>query len=120
MRTERASGLLSKIIISKNSVIRLTNNLRTEAGLTNGAVGKIFAIIYADGKCPPALPLGIIVVFDDYKGLSFLPDVPRSVPTVPVRCVWFVVCVQCTCIMLPIIFRYALSIHKCRGRRVIR
>jgi len=113
--SERASGLLSKIIISKNSIIRLSNNLWIEAGLTNGAVGKIYAIIYENGKSPPALPVGVIAVFDEYKGPWYLPDVPRSVPIVPVRRVWFSNRVQCTRIMLPIILGYALSIHKLQG-----
>ena len=48
------------------------------------AVGKIQVIIYREGQQPPALPVGIIVTFDNYKGPPFLPDCEKSVPIVPV------------------------------------
>ena len=113
--SERASGLISKIIISRNTLFRLTSNLWTKAGLTNGAVGKIQAIIYREGQQPPALPVGIIATFDDYKGPPFLPDCQKSVPIVPVCRDWHANKIHCTRTMLPIILGYALSIHKLQG-----
>jgi DNA replication protein DnaC len=54
--SERASGLISKIIISRKTVFRLTSNLWTAAGLTNGSVGTIHSIIYAEGQCDQSWP----------------------------------------------------------------
>ena len=58
--SEQSSGLLSKIIINKNTTFRLTSNLWTKAGLTNGAIGKVHNIIYQEGQQPPALPVGVV------------------------------------------------------------
>jgi hypothetical protein len=41
--SECPSGLISKIIISRNTVFRFTSNLWTKADLTNSAVGRIHA-----------------------------------------------------------------------------
>jgi hypothetical protein len=54
--SERASGLISKIIISQKTVFWLTSNLWTAAGLTNGSVGTIHSIIYAEGQCDQSWP----------------------------------------------------------------
>ena len=113
--SERASGLNSKIIISRKTVFRLTSNLWTSVGLTNGAVGTVHAIIYTEGEKPPGLPLAIIAIFKDYTGPSYLKDVPNSVPIVPVRREWFSNKIHCTRTMLPLILGYALSIHKLQG-----
>jgi ATP-dependent exoDNAse (exonuclease V) alpha subunit len=113
--SERASGLISKIIISRQTVFRLTSNLWTTAGLTNGAVGTIHSIIYAEGHAPPALPAAIIGIFDNYKGPPYLPGLAKSVPIVPTRREWFANKIHCTRTMLPIILGYALSIHKLQG-----
>jgi ATP-dependent exoDNAse (exonuclease V) alpha subunit len=96
-------------------VFRLTSNLWTKAGLTNGAVGRIHAIIYGENQQPPSLPVGIIATFDDYKGPPFLPNLEKSVPIVPVRRDWHANKIHCTRTMLPIILGYALSIHKLQG-----
>jgi hypothetical protein len=77
---ERACGLGNKIVLSKNTVVRLTANLWTKAGLKNGAVGTVHSIIYADGEKPPSLPLAVIVIFSDYKGPSYLMECPTPYP----------------------------------------
>ena len=113
---ERACGLGSKIVLSKKSIFRLTSNLWTQAGLTNGAVGTVYAIIYAEGEKPPALPVGIIGIFQDYKGPSYLPDIANAVPIVPVCREWFSNKIHCSRTMLPIILGYAITIHKLQGQ----
>jgi hypothetical protein len=113
--SERASGLNTKIILSRKTVFRLTSNLWTNVGLTNGSVGTVYAIIYAQGEVPPALPVAIIGIFQDYTGPPYLKDVPKSVPIVPVRREWFSNKIHCTRTMLPLILGYALSIHKLQG-----
>ena len=83
--SDRACGLLSNIILSRKTVFRLTSNLWTKAGLTNGAVGVVHSIIYQDNVRPPALPTAIIATFRDYIGPAYLPEVPKSAPICPVR-----------------------------------
>ena len=112
---DQAGNLLPNIILSKRTVFRLTANLWTEAGLTNGAVGEVHSIIYKEGTKPPALPVGIIGIFQDYIGPPFLEDVPKSVPVVPMRKEFAIGKKRHWRKMLPIILGYALSIHKLQG-----
>ena len=113
--SERACGLVDKIILSRKTVFRLTSNLWTKAGLTNGAVGVVHSIIYEQNVKPPSLPIAIIATFEDYIGPSYLPHIPRSVPICPVKRDWMTNKVHCSRVMLPIILGYALSIHKLQG-----
>jgi hypothetical protein len=113
--SERSSGLVSKIILSRKTTIRLTFNAWTKAGLTNGAKGTVFAIIYAEGVKPPSLPEAIIVIFPDYTGPSYLPGIPNAVPIVPVKRDWFCNRVHCYRVQLPVILGYAITIHKLQG-----
>jgi ATP-dependent DNA helicase PIF1 len=117
--SDRACGLVSKIILSRGAVFRLTSNLWTEAGLTNGAVGVVHSIIYAENTSPPALPVAIIATFQDYIGPSLVPDAPpgtpKLVPICPVKRDWFSNKTHCSRTMLPMILGYALSIHKLQG-----
>ena len=113
--SDRACGLASKIILSRGTVFRLTSNLWTKAGLTNGAVGVIHSIIYAENSAPPALPIAIIATFREYIGPAYLQNIPRSVPICPVKRDWFSHKIHCTRLMLPVILGYALSIHKLQG-----
>ncbi|KAL8570077.1 hypothetical protein ACOMHN_036354 [Nucella lapillus] len=112
---ERDSGLTSVIALLKDTVFRLSCNLWTEAGLTNGAVGNVYDIVYAPNTKPPELPVAVIGIFDDYCGPSFLPDVPKSVPICPVQRTSISNKIHCSRTMLPIILGYALSIHKLQG-----
>ena len=113
--SDRASGLPRKIILNRNTVFRLTSNLWTAAGLTNGAIGIVKAIIYAPGKKPPALPTAIIATFDSYVGPPWREDIPKSVVITPVKREWFSHQTKCHRTMLPIVLGYALSIHKLQG-----
>lgn len=113
--SDRLCGLPSKILLSKKTVFRLTSNLWTQAGLTNGAVGVVHSIIYEENVKPPAVPTAIIATFNNYVGPSYLSQVPKSVPICPVKREWFSNKQHCTRLMLPIILGYALSIHKLQG-----
>jgi hypothetical protein len=83
------------------------------AGLTNEE--KVRFIIYAPGEQPPSLPAAIIATFEEYRGPPYLPNLPKSVPIVPIRREWYSNKVHCTRTMLPMILGYALSIHKLQG-----
>ena len=44
-------------------------NIWTKVGLCNGALGTVSDFVYADGQTPPALPICVLVQFDeDYRG----------------------------------------------------
>ena len=113
--SDKACGLLNELVVSKDSVVRLTANLWTKAGLTNGAKGLVKGIIYAPNSKPPALPICLIVTFDKYYGPSFIESIPKSVPICPVRREWYSQKKTLTRTMLPLILGYALSIHKLQG-----
>ena len=113
--SDKACGLLSELIVSKGSVVRLTSNEWTKAGLTNGAKGIVKGIIYAPNTKPPALPVCLIVAFDKYYGPSYIDSIPKSVPICPKRREWYSQQKTLSRTMLPLILGYALSIHKLQG-----
>lgn len=113
--SDKAFGLLNELAVSKNSVVRLTSNLWTKAGLTNGAKGIVRGIIYAPNSKPPALPICLIVTFDKYYGPSFIPSLQKSVPICPIRREWFSQQKTYSRTMLPLILGYALFNHKLQG-----
>ena len=78
-------ALCSKLLLSKHAKVMLTRNLWTEAGLCNGSMGIVKDIIYEDVDSPPALPIAIVVQFDEnYTGPSCCSNVPNCVPIPPV------------------------------------
>ena len=85
---DRDSGLIGKIILCRKCIFRLTYNLWTSAGLTNGAIGVVHSIIYKTGVRPPSLPHAIIATFDDYIGPAWREDIPKSVVIVPQKKHW--------------------------------
>ena len=83
-------------------------------GLTNGAVGHIYKIIYGQGERPPMLPRAILVIFDGYIGPTFpnRDNIQKLVPLVPVTHTWKKNKTMMTRTALPVILGYALTIHK--------
>jgi ATP-dependent DNA helicase PIF1 len=114
-RGDSDSGLPSKLILCRTAKFRLTANLWTAAGLTNGATGYVKYILYKPGRKPPALPDAIIATFKGFLGRSYLDELPCSVPIVPVIRQWMQKKVSSSQRQLPIILGYALSIHKLQG-----
>ena len=78
------SGLVPELVLAKNAIIMLTMNLWPEVGLCNGATGKVVDIIYAENNYPPMLPIAVVVQFNQYKGASFINELPNSVPICPI------------------------------------
>jgi ATP-dependent DNA helicase PIF1 len=113
-------GLPNNIILCKGTKFRLTANLWTAAGLTNGAKGTVHSIIYKEGEKPPQLPVAVIGVFDKYNGAQFdwsadlhMPE--NAIPICPVSRQFFSGKKDCTRLMLPMILGYAMSIHRLQG-----
>lgn len=86
LSAEDMGGLEPVWYLAKNSRVMLTRNLWSEVGLCNGALGTVRHVIYAEGRCPPLLPIAIIVQFDkkDYSGPSFCDSIANCVPIYPV------------------------------------
>ena len=116
LQGEKETGLPDSLLLCKGAKIRLSSNLWTAAGLVNGAVGFVQAIIYANGEKPPeTLPKAIICTFEGYIGPSFLSSIPKAVPIVPAGRTFYVKGKTCSRKQLPVIPSYALSIHKLQG-----
>ena len=62
----------------------LSSNLWVQAGLINGAMGTVKAIVYINGSSP-GLPQAVMVELDHYSGPTINDG---SVQIVPVKCAW--------------------------------
>ena len=89
LKSSKAYGLPSQVMLAKDCQVILTMNLWKEAGLTNGAKGVIKYIIYERNIKPTSLPNMIIVHFPQYIGPSYL-NLEKCVPIVPERRNWFI------------------------------
>jgi hypothetical protein len=49
----------------------------------NGSMGSIYDITWDEGVSISALPSILLVRFDDYIGLDFIPGSPRIIPIFP-------------------------------------
>ena len=94
----------------------LTRNLWTEKGLCNGSMGTVLDIIYKEGDNPPALPIAVLVQFDDsYTGPSFCSDKPRCIPIIPETNESDLHGTFCERQQLPLKLSWAITIHKSQG-----
>jgi len=71
MHPDEMAGLQPSVYTAVGAKEMLTMNLRTDAGLCNGATGTLTDIIYKEEQKPPALPVAVMVCFDNYEGPSF-------------------------------------------------
>lgn len=107
-----AGGLQPILCLAQGACVMLTSNLWVEAGLVNGAMGTIAAIVYKHGEAPPSLPVSVMVQFDSYSGPTY-PD--STVPITPVRRSWSMSGAQCSRLQLPLKLAWAITIHKAQG-----
>ena len=116
-QNDNDASLPHKIILCEGAKIRLTDNLWTEAGLTNGAAGHVYKIIYGPGEGPPKLPRAILATFEGYIGPTFpnKDNIQKLVPIVPVTHNWMKKGRRMQRTQLPMILGYALTIHKLQG-----
>ena len=58
-------GLEPKLVSAIGARVMLTRNLWTKKGLCIGSMRTVSDITYKQGDHPPALPIAVIVKFDD-------------------------------------------------------
>jgi ATP-dependent exoDNAse (exonuclease V) alpha subunit len=115
MPSEHMSGLEPVVFLAKGARVMLTMNLWSSVGLCNGATGTVVDFIFQNDHRPPALPIAVIVMFEDYRGPSFSEAQPSCVPIPPVT-----VSAQTENgfhekQQLPLRLAWALTIHKSQG-----
>ena len=67
-KAEDARGLQNQLRLAVGARVLLRLNLWVEAGLTNGALGKVLGILYEPGHAPPTLPLAVLLVCQHSTG----------------------------------------------------
>ena len=109
-------GLHNDLRLASGARVMLRQNLWVQAGLTNGALGRVLGVLYdPNGTQPPGLPIAIVVQFDVFTGPSFLPTVPRSVPIPPCTVRWTKGERPCSRTQVPLCLAFAITIHKSQG-----
>ncbi|KAJ1524614.1 hypothetical protein ONE63_011098 [Megalurothrips usitatus] len=79
-----AEGLYPVLYLAEKCTIMLKQNIWTDVGLVNGAIGEIVHILYEDNWSPPEdRPVAIICRFRSFNG-PFLDNELKTVPLVPV------------------------------------
>jgi len=99
--------LASKVLLCIGQQVILTSNLWVEAGLVNGALGKVISIFYSVDCSPPDLPLFVVVDFYHYNGPTWDASNPTHVPTPPIT--------RGSRRQLPLRMAWGLTIHKAQG-----
>ena len=116
LSSDDMGSLMPQLLLSEGAKVMLTRNLWTEAGLCNGAIGIVKDIVYMTGCSPPALPVAVIVQFDDnYIGPSISEDLPRCVPIIPVTSNSDTLGSAYERQQLPLRLAWSITIHKSQG-----
>jgi len=93
-----------ELFISVRARVMLTSNLRTDAGLVNGALRFVEFFLYNPRCSPPKLPTYVLVRFDNYIGIPWDEVSRKIVPIIPIE--------RCTTKQLPMKLAWGFTIHK--------
>ena len=115
-KADDAGGLHPVLFLAVGARVMLTANLWQEVGLCNGAAGTVHQILYHEDHQPPDLPVAVFIHFDTYTGPSFIQSLPNVVPIPPITFEWPVETQNLSRQQLPLLLRYAITIHKCQGQ----
>lgn len=114
--SDEAEGLEQVIYLAKGCKIMLRTNLWLQAGLVNGAIGKVVDILYDTTKAKSiAHPSVILCEFQHYTGPSIIPN-SKIVPIPTILRTWTTNKGETLSrAQFPIAVSYACSIHKSQG-----
>ena len=118
-------GQLRRVVhLLRDAPVMLIANLRTRAGLVNGAVGHVKAAVLRDGRScrgselPNAVASTdvryVVVDFPTYNGPAFFPGHPKWVAIRPIT-VRHKRTKQWLRVQLPLVLAWGLTIHKSQG-----
>ena len=119
--TEEAGNLESKLFLAIGAKVMLTQNIWTEQGLVNGAIGMVCDIVWDDGVTSPREepPLALLINFEEYQGPEFvMQGEKRLIPIFRVTSEFPVNREVCRRTQFPLTLAYAITIHKSQGLTV--
>lgn len=108
-------GLEPVLNLCEGARVMLTRNVWVEAGLCNGTMGFVKHVIYKASEKPPALPIALVVFFEDYCGPDFDCRFKQCIPIVPVVSELIVDSTTLERVQVPLKLSWAISIHKSQG-----
>jgi len=111
--SDHAGGLEAVIALCIGARVMLVHNLWVQCGLVNGSVGTVRGIVYKDGTKPPALPLAVLVEFDNFQGPCLQPHNVIPIPCQTAH--WSENGKSCARTQLPLTLCWATTIHKSQG-----
>jgi hypothetical protein len=117
-KSDSVQGLPKTTYLGPGARVMMTNNLYTEWGLFNGAIGEVVDVVYATPQGPGSseLPKYVTVRYPHYIGPAWIQSDPTLVP-VPVtekKCDRHC----CSRSSIPLVPAWALTIHKCQGMTI--
>ncbi len=105
----------NKLTQGLDARVMLTSNLNTACGLTNGTVGTLKELVFAENASPSELPIAAIVDFPHYRGTHGVSvDGKQCVPICPVER-RFGGHNQHFRKQLPLALAWATTVHKSQG-----
>jgi ATP-dependent exoDNAse (exonuclease V) alpha subunit len=118
-----ASNLHKTLPICIGARIMLTENLWTERGLVNGALGTVIDLTWSEGATiKKDLPLAVLIAFDKYEDDGpCLYRTDAGCPVVPIftsRREFFRGAAQCHRTQFPLTVAFAVTVHKAQGMTV--
>lgn len=120
-----AGNLHKKIPLVLGARVMLTENIWTDAGLVNGAIGTLQDIAWKTGADPKAEPPFVLLVkFDRYDGPECFPDREDLagagvVPILRSKRDFLKGNANCSRTQFPMTIAYAITVHKSQGATLV-
>ena len=111
------NGLEAQLKLAVGARVMHKSNTWTEAGLVNGQLGTVKAIVYREGVSPPDLPRAVIVEFPNYIGDGCF-GLPHHVAITPNEVTAPVGSCTAKRRQLPLVLAFGITIHKSQGLTV--
>ncbi|EED12765.1 conserved hypothetical protein [Talaromyces stipitatus ATCC 10500] len=116
--TEEAGNLHSEIHVNIGCRVMLLENIWTQCGLVNGAIGTVMDVIWHSNVTNPreTPPFALLIHFDTYKGPEFCTVDGKKVVTIFRSKRDFAISnINCSRTQFPITVAYAITVHKSQG-----